>query len=286
MNFDYDKDQGEKLRSLVPNNNVGTEKDADGRNKMPNSYYELPASNFHLRSVTYLDDKVKVSSKESAFELVSCTVLKTPDTIYNVAQNIAKFREFLTEYPDDFFFISVRNVPGNPKVAFITIAKKKNLEAFAENEKDLQEISNFESLFEKYLAGDDNFRNQRLKYIPKLDNAPWAILTSVRMMGGEKPVLQGNGYLKQLHFKGANYYEVDVDIGSSYMARQIAGSVTKYSNLFKVSECFAIEAREVAELPERALFCYTLENITIKNVWYEMHQSDVDFFKNNPFPES
>lgn len=94
----------------------------------------------------------------------------------------------------------------------------------------------------------------------------------------------GKGYLKQEHYSGPNYYEVDVDIGSSKIASQITGSVVKYSNNFKIGECFVIEAQNGDLLPERAIYTLKLVNIAIKQVAIPLSQEDEDFFKTNPFP--
>lgn len=254
--------------------------------KNQNAYYEVHASQFNLRSKTYLKDKVKQPSEDSGFELVSLFLLETGKLkIHHVSQHLSSLKVFLNDHPDEQFFIAVRVLPTTPKVSVITVSKRKKADATADQEGTGDERTPFDILFDEYLEKGDAFRNQRLKYIAKLENAPWAVLTTVKTLGGERPVLLGNGYIEQQHYTGDNYYEVNVDIGSSFVARQITNSVLKYANLFKINECFVIEAQTVQELPERALMSYSLENIDMKQCCYQLTEEDYETYKEKPYPK-
>jgi hypothetical protein len=60
-------------------------------------------------------------------------------------------------------------------------------------------------------------------------------------------------YLEMKHFQGSNYYEVDIDIGSSRIARGVVGVVIPQSKKMMVDEAFFIEGQRDDELPERLL---------------------------------
>ena len=92
-----------------------------------------------------------------------------------------------------------------------------------------------------------------MKYLPKLANAPWLLTKAVDLLGGQRPVIMGKGYLKQRHYKGNNYTEVDVDINSSAVAKKIAGQILGYcaSCSLNIWEGFVVEGKEGEELPER-----------------------------------
>lgn len=124
-------------------------------------------------------------------------------------------------------------------------------------------------------------------------------------MGGEKPALLGNGYLAQHHytgkllllprivycgrfdlkwnFVGSNYIEVNVDIGSSNIARRIAGSALGVLDRMLVKEAFLIEPQESDELPERVLFSNGYHRCNIKRAAVDLSQEDATHFNNNPF---
>lgn len=51
------------------------------------------------------------------------------------------------------------------------------------------------------------------------------------------------GYLDQKHFSGANYTEVDVDIGSSRIARGVVGIILPQAKKLIIDEAFLIEGQ-------------------------------------------
>lgn len=63
----------------------------------------------------------------------------------------------------------------------------------------------------------------------------------------------GKGYLDLKHFDGPNYTEVDIDIGSSRIARGVVGVVIPSAKKLVVDEAFLIEGQRDDELPERLL---------------------------------
>jgi hypothetical protein len=65
-----------------------------------------------------------------------------------------------------------------------------------------------------FFGNDDEFRNNRFKLIPKIVEGNMVVKMAVK----DTPTLIGNK-LKQYYFKGDNYFELDIDIGSSQIAR-------------------------------------------------------------------
>lgn len=61
-----------------------------------------------------------------------------------------------------------------------------------------------------------DFRNKRFKLIPQMTEGPWVVLAAVR----SKPALLGQKVV-QRYFRGDNYMEIDVYVGSSIIASQI-----------------------------------------------------------------
>lgn len=73
----------------------------------------------------------------------------------------------------------------------------------------------------RFWAGNDDYRNRTFKLFPRVCKASWAIQAAV----GTKPALIGNKKLELKYSRGANYLEVDIDLGSSTIATHILGMV-------------------------------------------------------------
>lgn len=80
------------------------------------------------------------------------------------------------------------------------------------------------------------------------NKGPWIVQSSV----GRKPLIVG-GALRVEYHKEAQYFEVDIDIGSSAIACSIVRFVLGYVRLLVVDLCFLIEAQSEEELPETLL---------------------------------
>jgi hypothetical protein len=155
-------------------------------------------------------------------------------------------RRFLEANPRESFFIMNRSVPwkGGSSRNVILVSRRVVGEGGD---------TPFDTAFRRFAEGDAKYRDLRLKYCCKLVKAPWLLTKLVDALGGQRPVIMGKGYLEQQHFTGANYIEIDVDIGSSSIARQISSSVLGYCHVFVIEEAFVIEGQQEDELPERAL---------------------------------
>lgn len=98
---------------------------------------------------------------------------------------------------------------------------------------------------------DEAFANARLKLIPTMVEANWA----VKMAVGQRPALLGTK-LPLRYFKGRNYVEVDIDVSSSAIATGIMGMVTGLSRHMVVDLGWTLQGEADGELPERVL-CQT-----------------------------
>ena len=49
----------------------------------------------------------------------------------------------------------------------------------------------FERVFARYKAGNDDYKNMRMKYLVKIPNASWLLRGSVSALGGFRPVVRG-----------------------------------------------------------------------------------------------
>ena len=99
-----------------------------------------------------------------------------------------------------------------------------------------------------FFGDSDDYRNERFKLIPKVVEGNFAIKMAVK----DKPVLMGKK-LKQYYFRGDNYFEIDVDISSSSIARSVTGLVIGYARSLVIDMAICIEGRKEDELPEVVL---------------------------------
>jgi len=113
-----------------------------------------------------------------------------------------------------------------------------------------------ETTFAKWLIGDTDYRNQRLKLIPYVAEGPWVVRNMVTgrpaVIGTKLPVsyrLQtGDG-------GGAPLLTATLDIGSSISAtaKRIVSVCRRYMSALTVDIGFVIQSEEQDELPEQML---------------------------------
>jgi hypothetical protein len=100
-------------------------------------------------------------------------------------------------------------------------------------------------LLERFVNGDDAFRNSRFKLIPYISKGSWIVKQSV----GKKACLVGQA-LEINYFRGSNYLELGVDIGSSTVARGVVSLVLGYLNNLVIEMAFLVQGNTQEELPE------------------------------------
>jgi hypothetical protein len=101
---------------------------------------------------------------------------------------------------------------------------------------------------------DEEFLNSRLKLIPTMVEANWA----VKMAVGQRPAILGTK-IPLRYFKGSNYLEVDIDLSTSSIASGIMSMVTGLSKSMIVDLGWTLQGDKAEELPER-IVCQTRFN--------------------------
>ena len=79
----------------------------------------------------------------------------------------------------------------------------------------------------------------------------------LRKSVGNRPALIGKKLAVAYH-RGDNYFEADIDAGSSRIARWVTKMVLGYVKVLKIDLLFLLEGRCKEELPERLLSCIEL----------------------------
>lgn len=176
----------------------------------PEMWGEPDLVTFRLRGKTYNQDKQKVLSAPPLFKLVAVDVFEVPEPTRNIAAN-PKNRVYLANQRGESTWCFVMNimVPGPPYLCFVV---------YLEGDKKLiEEDTPFGRIARPFFYGnDDEFRNNRFKLIPRVVDGNMMIKMAVK----DTPTLLGNK-LKQYYYRGDNYFELDVDVGSSSVARLV-----------------------------------------------------------------
>ncbi|KAL9246981.1 hypothetical protein vseg_020457 [Gypsophila vaccaria] len=200
-------------------------------------------NNFKVRGKGYGRDKSKVPAGKHLLDLVAVDWLKNEKRMDHVARRqgcaaqVASEKGLFslvvnvqvpaaTHYSMVFYFVTAKLVPG--------------------------------SLLQRFVDGDDEFRNSRLKLIPSVPKGSWIVRQSV----GSTPCLLGKA-VDCNYIRGPNYLEVDVDIGSSTVANGVLGLVFGVITTLVVDMAFLVQANTEDELPEKLIGAVRVSHIEL-----------------------
>ena len=120
-----------------------------------------------------------------------------------------------------------------------------------------------ERLWRKFLEGDKAYRDKRLKFVPRMVEAPWM----VKKMVGSAPALIAQK-LPTTYYGSIeeNYLEISLDVTAGpAIANTIATTVAGKSDAVTVDLAFLIEGLvDDEELPEQILALYRLHHVNMK----------------------
>jgi len=120
----------------------------------------------------------------------------------------------------------------------------------------------FDKLMLDFISKDDDFRNARFKIIPRMVEGNWAVK---KIMGDNTPAILGTKMTVK-YFRGDNYFEVDVDLTSSKIARGILGTVKTYVKSVVIDLALILEGQSEEELPERLLGALRFYRLDLDNL--------------------
>lgn len=115
---------------------------------------------------------------------------------------------------------------------------------------DIARITAFDTLLHRFVTGTDDFRDGRLKIIPRVAEGSWVVKKAI----GRVPAILGRK-LKQSYYYNAerNYLEIDADLGSSSVAGRIISMVKGTCKGLVVDMSFLLQGEDKTELPESLL---------------------------------
>ncbi|CAM6082696.1 unnamed protein product [Calypogeia fissa] len=217
---------------------------AKSSENIPSSCWDnADVDTFLIRGKKYLQDNLKVKAEEPWMQFIAADWLKSDKREDHLACRPSNIVQILTTRFErnssksrvPYFFIINLQVPG---------AITHSLSLYYMTFKRLDE----DPLLEKFVHGDDRFRNSRFKLIPHIAKGSWIVKQSV----GKTACLIGQALTIDYH-TGSNYIELDVDIGSSSVAKGVVNLVLGYLSKLVIEMAFLIQADTDEELPEHLL---------------------------------
>ncbi|XP_043706693.1 protein ENHANCED DISEASE RESISTANCE 2 isoform X3 [Telopea speciosissima] len=200
-----------------------------------------PGDKFMVRGPEYFSTRVKIPAGEFLLKPLGFDWIKGPTKIVEVLNHPdSRIRQALQdEFPAGGKpFVWAFNLQVPSKENYSAVAYFVALEAILEG-----------SLMDRFLKGDDGFRNSRLKLIANIVKGPWIVRRAV----GEQAICILGRAVSCKYFIGHNYIEVDIDIGASMVANAIVHLAFGYITTLTVDLAFFIESQTESELPERIL---------------------------------
>ncbi|CAN1258078.1 Protein ENHANCED DISEASE RESISTANCE 2-like [Linum perenne] len=210
------------------------------------SWSSADPSTFLIRGETYLKDSHKVKARGTLMQLVGADWLKSDQWEQDLGSRPDGIvQKYALQNRPEFFFIVNIQVPGVP---VYTLALYYMLKTPLEEH----------PLLNSFVNGDDAYRNSRFKLIPFIPKGSWIVKQSV----GKKSCLVGQA-LEIHYFRGKNYLELAIDVGSSTVARGVVSLVNGYMTNLVVEMAFLIQANTEEELPELLLGTCRLNNLDV-----------------------
>ncbi|KAF8723103.1 hypothetical protein HU200_022256 [Digitaria exilis] len=205
----------------------------DSSYTLPSTWAMTDPTTFLIRGETYLHDRQKIKANNTLMQMVGADWIKSDKREDDLAGRPGGLvQKYAAQGGTKFFFIVNIQVPGSTTYS---------LALYYMMDTPLEKVP----LLERFVNGDDAFRNSRFKLIPYISKGSWIVKQSV----GKKACLVGQA-LEINYFRGSNYLELGVDIGSSTVARGVVSLVLGYLNNLVIEMAFLVQGNTYEELPE------------------------------------
>ena len=208
---------------------------------------------FYVRGATYLKDRVKILSDPPPLTCRGVDVWMTDSPQRHIARHPSVLGGTLAE--EDTFLVNFLLPFGN-LVAYFRIPPLRSFPG------KLQKV------WTKFLAGDQQYRDARLKLLPVVAQGPWIVKAAVGP--GKSPAVLGKVIPLQYFFRDADrkhkgVYEVDVIITASSIAKSILSVVKGHTKSVSIAFAFIIEGVSEEELPENVLACFQIHSLHLED---------------------
>ncbi|KAM7267530.1 hypothetical protein ACFE04_009696 [Oxalis oulophora] len=201
---------------------------------LPCSWAPGDPSSFLIRGENYLKDSRKIKAKSTLMQMVGADWIKSDKREDNIGGRPGSIiQQYAAKGGPEFIVLVNIQIPAG--------ATMYTLASYYMTRSPLE--SN--PLLQKFVNGDDSYRNSRFKLIPYISKGSWIVKQSV----GKKACLIGHAF-DVLYFRGTNYLEIEIDISSSMVARGVVNLVLGYLNNLEMQIAFLIQGNTQEELPE------------------------------------
>uniref|UniRef100_A0A6M2EJ71 START domain-containing protein n=1 Tax=Populus davidiana TaxID=266767 RepID=A0A6M2EJ71_9ROSI len=217
----------------------------DDRDNARDCWRISDGNNFRVRSRRFCFDKSKVPAGKHLLDLVAVDWFKDTKRMDHVARRQGCAAQVASE-KGLFSVVFNLQVPGSTHYSMVFYFVTKELVPG--------------SLLQRFVDGDDEFRNSRFKLIPSVPKGSWIVRQSV----GSTPCLLGKA-VDCNYIRGPKYLEVDVDIGSSTVANGVLGLVIGVITTLVVDMAFLVQANTTEELPERLIGAVRVSHIELSS---------------------
>lgn len=224
-----------------------------------NGWASPPGEFFNVRGLHYFSKKQKVPASECLLQPLGVDWLKSHSKLDHVLSR-----------PDNRVMQASRAAQAQNKPPLKTFIFAVNLQVPGREQHSAvfyfvtEEAISHGSLLHQFIHGDDVFRNSRFKLVNKIVKGPWIVRATV---GNHASCLLGKA-LTCNYFRGSDYLEIDVDIGSSSLASAILHLALGYVNTVTVDMAFLVESHTDEELPERIFGASRLSQIEMSAAVY------------------
>lgn len=212
-----------------------------------NCWTDPGGKGFMVRGKTYVRDNLKVPGGDPLLKLLAVDWFTSPKKINRVATNPNCLIQSEAGRQLPFILIMNLQVPATPNYSLVF---------YFAADRPIRKGS----LLDRFANGDDTFRDSRFKLIPRIVEGYWFVKRAV----GTKACLLGKAvtcnYLRQ-----DNFLEIDVDIGSSSIARSIINLVLGQITSLVVDMAVLIEGRGERELPEYLLGTTRINRVRLES---------------------
>ncbi|KAG7610804.1 START domain [Arabidopsis suecica] len=230
--------------SIDPSQFQGSLRKGNG-DKDSNCWNSPSGMGFMIRGKTYLKDNAKVMGGQPLLTLISVDWFKVDSAVDNIALHPKCLIQSEPGKKLPFILVINLQVPAKPNYCLVL---------YYAADRPVNKTSSLG----KFVDGSDSYRDARFKLIPSIVQGYWMVKRAV----GTKACLLGKAvtckYLRQ-----DNFLEIDVDIGSSAVARSVIGLVLGYVTSLIVDLAILIEGKEESDLPEYILGTVRLNRIEL-----------------------
>lgn len=217
----------------------------DERDKSRDCWRVSDGNNFRIRGKHFAYNKTKIPAGKPLMELVAVDWFKDAKRMDHVARRQGCAAQVASEKGLFSMVINIQ-VPASSHYSMVFYFVSKPLVPG--------------SLLQRFVDGDDEFRNSRLKLIPSVPKGSWIVRQSV----GSTPCLLGKA-IDCSYIRGPSYLEIDVDVSSSTVANGVLGLVFGVITTLVVDMAFLVQANTFDELPERLIGAVRVSHLELSS---------------------